>query len=239
MTTVIQEPEPGLAGAEFFSLLKEPLRVLLVRHGESEGNARQIVQGRLDLPLNARGRSQAAALAPWIAAQGPEAILASPLLRAAETAHILFGGCEPRPRLRAEALLAELDAGPFTGLSLDEAALRHPEAHASFLRKSWDGVPGAEASVELYARALRVWELLREEGIGGARVVVAVTHGGFLQWLIKATLGSKSWFPLFPMSNCGLSELVAMPQSGGGVLLTWKRIDWQAPGVAAAVQPLF
>ncbi|HUX41541.1 MAG TPA: histidine phosphatase family protein [Rectinemataceae bacterium] len=239
MTTTFFEADPGVAGPEFFSLLPASCRFLLVRHGQSEGNARQIVQGRLDLPLDQKGRSQAGALAPWIGAQEPAVILASPLVRADETARILLGGCSPRPRFRNEALLAELDTGPFTGLSLDEAALRHPEAHANFLRESWDGVPGAEASVELYARALRVWELLREEALGGASTVVVVTHGGFLQWLIKATMGVRGWMPLFPMSNCGVSEFDATPQPGGGVLLNWRRIDWQAPGVAAAVAPLF
>ncbi|HUX38281.1 MAG TPA: histidine phosphatase family protein [Rectinemataceae bacterium] len=264
MSASFIEAEPGFAGPEFFRPLVKPVRFLLVRHGQSEGNARGIVQGRLDLPLDATGRAQAAALGPWIAAQGPSVILASPLARAAETARIVRAACAsdsdargeggaaraefgarlgesnaPGPRFRLESLLAELDTGPFTGLSLDEAAQLHPMAHAGFLRESWDGVPGAEASIELYARAIRAWELLREEAIGGASVVVAFTHGGFLQWLIKATMGVRTWMPLFPMGNCGVSELDVRPQPGAGLLLAWRRIDFHPQGVMAAVSPVF
>ena len=174
----------------------------------------------------------------WFAQRGNFAILSSPLARAAETAEIVASASPGRPGIRLEPLLAELDAGPFTGLSFEEAALLHPEAHAGFLRESWDGVPGAEASIELYARAVRAWESLREAAIGGADSIVAFTHGGFLQWLLKATFGTRGWMPLFPMSNCGVSELVVNPRSEG-ILLTWRRIDYRPPGVAALASPLF
>jgi len=246
MSEAFFEAEPRIVGSEFFSPLAQAARFILVRHGQSEGNARKIVQGRLDLPLDDTGRAQAGALGRWIAARHPSVILASPLARASETAHIVAEACGVdggaaglQPRFCVEPLLAELDTGPFTGLSLDEAAKLHPAAHAGFLRESWDGVPGAEASIELYARAVRAWESLREEAIGGATVVVALTHGGFLQWLIKATMGGRGWMPLFPMSNCGVNELDVSPQGENGVLLNWRCIDYRPPGVDAAVAPLF
>jgi broad specificity phosphatase PhoE len=242
----------SLADTDFFSSLREETRFLIVRHGQSEGNARGIVQGRLDLPLDSTGRFQALELGRWMAgivgAGHPRAALfSSPLRRAAETAELIRAALdsareESEPSLQRieDPLLSELDTGPFTGLSMEEARKLHPESYAAFERESWDGVPGAESSEALFARAIEAWELLRSSALGGSRLVIAVTHGGFIQWLVKATLGSHRWMPLLPVSNCGVSELVVTPRDArGAVLLVWKRIDWRPPSVEAAVPPLF
>lgn len=231
----------GIADAAFFSGLDHKASFLFVRHGQSEGNARSIVQGLLDLPLDDLGRAQARDLAPWIATRAPDAVLCSPLARAAETAAILASALDDQPPVapRHEWILSELDTGPFTGLSLDEARARHPAAYEAFLRESWDGVPGAESSAELYERAMRAWALLRDLAFGGAANIVVVTHGGFIQWLVKSTMGVRGWLPLLPMSNCGVSEFVVAPQPGGFVLPTWRRIDWHPPGLTASTAPVF
>ncbi|MEI6387624.1 MAG: histidine phosphatase family protein [Spirochaetota bacterium] len=224
------------ADAAFFGSLAHETRFIIVRHGQSEGNARSIVQGRLDLPLDATGRAQAAALAPWIQALQPDLILSSHLARAHETACILGGGDPPR----VLDSLAELEVGPFQGLSFGEARRLHPEAYAGFLRQSWDGVPGAEHSSSLYTRALQAWAAMREAALGGARVIIAVSHGGLIQWLIKSTMGVGSWLPLFPMSNCGASEYLVTPRPEGlPPLVQWKRIDYLAPGLGLGTPPIF
>lgn len=240
------QQEVGSASVEaavdgrFFAGLDRKVDFLFVRHGQSEGNARGIVQGRLDLPLDERGRTQARALGAWIAGRPPELILSSPLKRAHETAELIRASLPglSLPPLRAEQLLSELDAGPFSGLGFEEIRTRDEGAYRAFLERSWDGVPGAEGSAELYARALRVWELLRAEALGGRAAILAVTHGGFLQWIIKATLGLRTWMPLMPMSNCGLSHFVVEPRAGACVL-SWRRIDWLAPGLRTEAEPLF
>ena len=56
--------------------------VLLVRHGETDWNTDGLVQGRTDLPLNARGREQAADVARALAGRGIRRVVSSPLLRA-------------------------------------------------------------------------------------------------------------------------------------------------------------
>jgi broad specificity phosphatase PhoE len=88
-----------------------------LRHGETDYNAAGLSQGALDIALNATGRAQAAAAAPLLAGQGITSIIASPLLRARETAEIVneflrlplafepglhevqFGGMEGKPLL--------------------------------------------------------------------------------------------------------------------------------------------
>jgi len=256
--------EATRAGAEFFSSLERETRFYIVRHGQSEGNARGIMQGRVDLPLDGSGRAQAHAVGVWLATQGVDRIASSPLSRASETARIISRAAGLAAIETSESLI-ELDTGVFSGLSLDEARLRFPEAYFAFERRSWDGVPGAESSERLYARAMDAWRFLKAcaEGCGGAdsgaesvgergggsdagggsrscKRVVAVTHGGFIQWLIRATLGVRDWMPLFSTGNCGIFELHVEPNGPGEpAYLLWKRMDHQVPSGIESLPPIF
>ncbi|MBF8286806.1 MAG: putative phosphoglycerate mutase family protein, partial [Dehalococcoidia bacterium] len=62
------------------------MRLLLIRHAESEGNAQGRLQGRKEYPLTARGAVQAAALAQRLAVEPIAAVYASPIRRALDTA---------------------------------------------------------------------------------------------------------------------------------------------------------
>ena len=61
------------------------MRLLLVRHGETEWNAARRLQGQADIALSDRGRDQARRLRPVIEALRPDRVVTSDLLRAAET----------------------------------------------------------------------------------------------------------------------------------------------------------
>ncbi|MEY4744097.1 MAG: hypothetical protein RL272_42 [Candidatus Parcubacteria bacterium] len=65
------------------------MKIIFARHCETGWNARGKVQGRTDIPLNGKGRAQAAALAAKVAREGVTRIVASDLSRARETAHIV------------------------------------------------------------------------------------------------------------------------------------------------------
>lgn len=228
------------AGQAFFSSLPGPTRFILARHGQSEGNARRIIQGRLDLPLDETGRAQARSLGRWLAGEKPDALFSSPLARAAETADILARACGLSDPVLTP-LLAELDTGIFTGLSLEETAERHPAAAHAFGCLSWDGVPGAESSVALYGRAMHAWRLLRDRAMEPrARTIVALSHGGFLQWLVRSTFGCRTWMPLYATGNCGVFELFAeTPGPGDPAYLIWRRIDWRSPDELARIEQVF
>ena len=233
----MEKPSLSVDDATFFSALPGPTRFFLVRHGQSEANAKSVVQGLMDFRLDDSGRAQASALGLWLKDKGIEKIYSSPLVRASETASILAEKLGlPRPEIVGE--LREIDAGRFSGLSLQEAKSRFPEDFAAFERSSWEGVPDAERAELVYARAQRVWSLLREAALSGERRLLCVTHGGLLQWLVRATFGTRSWMPLLPTGNCGVFELLVEP-SGGGAKLYWERINFQAPSPVAAIAPVF
>jgi broad specificity phosphatase PhoE len=218
------------ADASFFAPLEATTSFYIVRHGQSEGNARGLVQGRLDLPLDEKGRAQARGAASWLAARGVDAVLASPLSRAAETGRIIAasGGLP----LELASCLVEIDAGIFSGLSLEEAEARYPEAYAGFRSRSWEGVPGAEKADALYARAMEAWALLRERALSGASAIACATHGGLIQWLLHATYGWREWMPLVTTSNCGIFELYVEPDRGGSPYMQWRRVNYVAPAEA-------
>ena len=103
-------------------------RLIVVRHGRTEWNASQRMQGQADAPLDEVGRAQARAAAPRLAELAPAAIVASDLSRAADTAAELAAltGLEVRldPRLR------ERSFGQWQGLRNSEIAERFPEGYA-------------------------------------------------------------------------------------------------------------
>lgn len=206
----------------FFSALPRQTRFSLIRHGRSEGNAAGIFQGRKEYPLSDIGRDQAAAAGRALAARQDAVMLCSPLARARETAEIAarMAGLKP-PSVREE--LTELDTGSFTGRSWDEIRENNGDEWLRFRSRSWEGVADAEREAVLYERALRAWTMLRNTAMETASPhIVAVTHGGFLQWLVRSTFGCRTWFPLLPIENCCVYRLRVDPVSPETAAVFWE-----------------
>jgi broad specificity phosphatase PhoE len=136
--------------------------LLLVRHGETDWNAEGRLQGHTDRPLNDHGRRQAKDLADRLADEGADAIYASDLSRARETAEIV--GTRLGLPVVIDADLREKDWGSWEGLTGDE------RAHVEQVAES------TEAHRDRVMRAVR----RIVERHPGQRVVV-VTHGGSLR----------------------------------------------------------
>ena len=214
----------------FFDNLKTTVDFCIIRHGQSEGNAGKILQGRGEHPLSetgkaqaaARGRSLKAALTPYAKAL----LFSSPQGRARETAEIIAEEAGlPEPLLMDE--LMEMDLGIWTGKVWDEVREEEPSLWADFQARSWEAIPGAESSAALYGRALRAWAALCGAAAAqSAEKVIAVSHGGLIQWLLRSSFQCSTWFPLFPISNCGLFRLRAVPHlAGQNTALYWEEIN--------------
>lgn len=191
-----------------------------------------LVQGRLNYPLSEQGRAQAEITGKWFRGKRIVKVFTTPLDRGKETARIV-SGVASLPDPEELPALMELHTGLFTGITMEEAKARYPEVYPQFLKESWEGVEGAETILQLKERALLAWNTLittakeaattnPEKRIG----VLAVSHAGLLQWIVKLTLGSSSWFPLLPMGDCGIYQL-----SVEGTVSRWVLLNFQAPGV--------
>ena len=182
-----------------------------VRHGESESNADGRIQGHTDSPLSALGLEHAEAAGSWLAGKGIDAILTSPLSRARQTADAItrHTGIARPPEVVRE--LIELDTGIYSGERLQDLRSIDPDLYRSFRVHSWEAVPEAERISSLERRASIVWSRLIELASSGSRAIVCVSHGGMIQWLIKATMAGDGhrWMPLFKVSNCGIFRFQA------------------------------
>jgi len=115
--------------------------LFLVRHGQTDANARGLLQGHVDLPLSARGRDQAAALAALV----PDGarVVSSPLRRARETA-AAFG----RP-VDVDARWIELDYGELDGVPVTDVP---PDTWRSWRQDPRFTPPGGESLAALGVR---------------------------------------------------------------------------------------
>jgi broad specificity phosphatase PhoE len=212
-----------------FHSLKGTADFIFTRHGESESNKNGIMQGRLPSLLTETGRAQARETGRALSARPPEVILTSPLTRARETAEIIAEETGT-PYLTTVDELTETDIGIFTNMSGDQARVRFPAEWNAFLQGGWETVPGAEKCVDLAARAHAAWKLLIGLAGEGKRSILSVTHSGFLQWIIRVTMGLESWMPLIATSrHCGITILHVdnhtLPGSGRAYYANWTMIN--------------
>jgi probable phosphoglycerate mutase len=168
-----------------------PSRLLLVRHGQSEWNAAGRWQGQADPPLTDLGRAQARAAARAIG--GVDAVFASDLRRAFETADVIAESLGVGP-VRADPGLRERDAGEWSGLTRDEIHERYPgylpeDRHRTFAPGSEADLrrpPGWETDGGVLTRVLDAIQRVHlAVGDGDALVV---THGGVI-YVLEGYLG--------------------------------------------------
>ncbi|MCA1755739.1 MAG: histidine phosphatase family protein [Spirochaeta sp.] len=207
-----------------------------MRHGESEANLDGRMQGRTESPLTHCGRTQATRAGAFFRGRGITKLFSSPLGRARETAALVrLGGELPEPETFTD--LQELDLGIFSNLRYAELATLHPREFLAFQAKSWAAVPNAEPNALLSDRAGRVWTHLIEVANAGHTDILSVSHGGFLQWIIKATFGNdnEDWMPMVEAQNCGIFIFEARPVDAAepgeepAYYGIWRRMNYQVP----------
>ncbi|MDE3095706.1 MAG: histidine phosphatase family protein [Chloroflexota bacterium] len=162
------------------------MRLVLVRHGETEHNRGQLTLGRADVPLNARGRRQADAVAASFAA-APVAIYTSPLGRAADTAGRI--GAATGVAVTVEPALIEMDVGEMEHLTGAQLRERYPDFLRAWLSPACAGarMPGGETLAEVQDRAWAAVARMRAAHPDGA--VVAVSHNFVILAIVCRALG--------------------------------------------------
>ena len=145
------------------------MTVYLLRHGRTAYNEQRRYQGRSDPPLSPAGAAELRA-----ADFTPEAVYTSPLLRARQTARILF----PAARQEVVAALAEMDFGDFEGRTADEMA--QDAAYRAWVDGGCTGpCPNGESLAQFCDRTCRAFAALVERAAAeGQEELVIVAHGG-------------------------------------------------------------
>lgn len=160
------------------------MTLIVVRHGQTEANRFGLLQGRADLPLNARGREQARAVAAYLSACGAQRIVSSPLLRATSTAAAIADALGLT--VEVDARLIELDYGDWDQRPLAEV---RPQEWAQWRADLSFAPPNGEslASVSERTRAFGEEVLRRYDD----DVTVAVSHVSPIKALMAWALGAS------------------------------------------------
>jgi len=185
--------------------------VYLVRHGETEWNQDQRIQGQADIPLNGRGKRQAEALAGRLAAVPLELIYASDLGRARVTAETIAAGQPRELPILVMPELRECDYGLWEGMTRPEAAGRFPDDWNVWQARGGAGRPtGGEDYLSLAGRTSRAFEKVIAEG----KTVLISAHRGSLRAILCHALGiDQTLRDRFSIANCSLSALECRPGS--------------------------
>src|SRR4249919_323728 len=164
-----------------------PPIVYYVRHGETDWNVAGRLQGRRNIPLNARGRAQAARcgdiLRELFASSGRSLgdldYVSSPLERACETMELMRSTLGlSSDGFRLEPRLAEIAFGDWEGFTIAQLHIRDPQRIATREHDKWHFVPPGGESYAAVSVRMREWHqnLVRD--------TVAVAHGGTARGLM-------------------------------------------------------
>lgn len=191
--------------------------IYIMRHGETDLNRENRLQGQIDCPLNERGWEQARLAGERFRARGLtfDQVCASTLTRAVQTAALAAG--VPESAVRRDPRLIELDYGPYDAVPFTDLG---PEMFAWF--RDPEGTPppaGIEPISALLDRTGAFLDSLRAEGGEGS--VLVVTHGVAIRAMLGHLMhtGAAVWG--MPIDNCVLYET----RLADGVFTEPKQVD--------------
>ena len=190
------------------------MRLLLVRHGESVGNAERRLQGHHDYGLTELGERQAAITAERLLAEGTSAVYGSPLQRAFRTAELIGShlGIAPVPLPGVR----EYDFGELSGAT-------YAELRARFAAQAGQGdaaaptervYPGEEGRANFRGRVTEaLWGVIDRHA---GETVAVVSHGGPIALFCQTVLGLEYRRPMpFAIDNCSLTAFEVRDEPPG------------------------
>jgi glucosyl-3-phosphoglycerate phosphatase len=184
-------------------------QLVMLRHGQTEWNAGNRMQGQLDTALSELGRAQAVAAAEALGKRHPLVIVTSDLCRAYDTAAVLAE--RTGTALTVDERLRETHLGDWQGMTHTEVDAAAPGARIQWRNDATWAPHGGESRVDVARRGLPlVTELIDSQPDWGCdepdRPVVLVAHGGLIaaltakildlpveNWPVLGGLGNGSW----------------------------------------------
>lgn len=157
------------------------IKLYVVRHGRTDWNDRNQLQGRMDIPLNEKGKEEALKLLESFPSDSYDVCFCSPLLRAKETAEILTDG---KRKIIYDDLLLERDLGEYEGDFLDKEKIKNMWNPAfDFAKKK------IESPEEVLLRAKTFLSKLKSYQ---DKKILIVSHGAFIKALHYTIIGYDS-----------------------------------------------
>jgi len=172
--------------------VNQGLRLLLVRHGETDWNKESRFQGQIDIPLNETGKEQGRKAAQLLKETPLDFAISSPMLRPKETAELILAYHDQIP-LEFRDKLLEISHGTWEGKLKPEVKMEYPE-----LLKQWQEtpelvqMPNGENLKQVWDRAVSCWEeIVAEKTTAGDEMKsgIVVAHDAINKVILCALLG--------------------------------------------------
>lgn len=198
--------------------------IVVVRHGQSTGNAQGIAQGRLGYPLTERGIEDVRCAAARIAESGWEFThyVSSPVQRCVESSGVLREVLE-YPEFSIDEAFTEIDCGSATGRTYRDVMKEHPEFFGRSASE-WLGFGelGGESNLDLVTRVGNGLDAYEDEA-----KVLLMTHGGVFKAVLAHLLGIPTNFYL-DLHYASVMRLVRK-RIGSGDIWAWSHYGPPAP----------
>lgn len=170
------------------------VKIILIRHGETDWNKEQVFRGKIDVPLNTRGSAQAHAVGAALQEVVIDALYASPLVRAYETARVLAEG--RNVEIGAEEGLSDIDFGLWQGVPKEKVRETYPDLYATWMTDPHRvTLPQGETLRTVQNRSMAVLE--RIIGNNPGKTIAVVSHRVVNKVILCGILGidlSRFWY---------------------------------------------
>jgi broad specificity phosphatase PhoE len=197
------------------------MKLVIVRHGETEWNVQDKATGKLDSPLTPKGIRQADAIADRLRRLSFTTFYSSDLGRAVQTANIIAEVCGKKIIFDSE--LREWNMGIFQGLTVSEMHKKFPHERQDYERIGDEYViPEGESLRQCRDRGFRVLNAIAKRHLD--ETIVVVTHGCVLMGFFEMVLGlppGNSWrFKLYNANLCTFEYV-----NGRWSLIVWNDVS--------------
>lgn len=161
--------------------------LVLIRHGQSERNAKGIWTGWFDSPLTAKGKQEARDAAIHLKGLTFHRAYTSDLIRAQQTLQELLTELNHEKIItKSHKALTERNYGDYTGLNKWEAKEKLGEEEFNRIRRGWDHpIPNGETLKDVHARVMPYYEKNILQDLKEGNNVIVSAHGNSLRALVK------------------------------------------------------
>jgi alpha-ribazole phosphatase len=175
--------------------------LFLIRHGQTDSNRYRKYNGWGDPPLNAEGRRQAEKLQERLQSTVIDAVFASDLQRASQTARIVFQEKAAVPL----SGLREVNFGVLEGLNYEQIMAKYADVYTRWVEAPWEvTLPEGEVFRDFVLRVRDTLKGILSNSQG--RSIAVVSHSAPIRVILCDALGRNvNEFASIPQENCGLN----------------------------------
>ena len=189
------------------------MKLYLIRHGESEANAKRVHAGWHTVHLTERGIKQAKKIGEYLNGISFDKIYSSDLVRAMETAEAAL----PESEYETDERLREVNVGKVVGKGRDECAAEYGEPYINARKYRDYTIFGGECENDLISRAK---SFIADPKLREYERVAVFTHEGFIRATLESVLGMEIKEGTVAFPNCIIS-VFEIDEEGRARLYAW------------------